>query len=290
MAETNHATWEAAAAALADQRFADAERLFAELQVLKPGSLSIRQYLDRARGFAPHFAELLRERDGGTPRKRIYIMGCGRSGTTMLMSMMRCFADTFVLIDPERGGEDSIGRFATLDAPERVHVIKRDAIAHQYAHLIPDCIDILHIVRHPLDVLVSDLKLDKTWERYIKPDRWEPEMASLQALIDRRPMLIVRYEDLVADPDRVQAVIESGFDLRPSIPFSRFHQSFEPAKIIADTMNGVRAPSTASIDRWSRTSDNIDYCRSLWPEIRSQVEWVCERFGYDFGVISSTLG
>jgi hypothetical protein len=290
MAETNHVTWEAASAALAEQRFADAECLFAELHMLMPGSLPIRQYLDRARGFAPRFSELLRAQDKGMPRRRIYIMGCGRSGTTMLMSMMRCFAGTFVLIDHERGGEDSIGRFATLDAPERVHVIKRDAIAHQFAHLIPDCIDVLHIVRHPLDVLVSDLKLDKTWERYIKPDRWEQEMSSLRALIDHRPMLVVRYEDLVADPDQVQAVIASGFNLRPSVPFSQFHQAFEPAKIIADTMNGIRAPSTGSIGRWSKTSDSVDYCRSLLPEIRSQVEWVCERFGYDFDEISSTLG
>jgi hypothetical protein len=280
--------WEIAAAALAERRFADAERLFGELQALTPGSLAISQHLDRARGFAPHFAEVLRAKDGGVPRKRIYIMGCGRSGTTMLMSMMRCFDDTFVLIDPARGGEDSIGRFATIDAPERAHVIKRDAIAHQFAQLIPDCIDILHIIRHPLDVLVSTLKLEKTWERYIKPDRWRPEISSLRELIDRRSMLVFRYEDLVGDPDAVQSSIEHRFGLRPVVPFSRFHETFEPAKIIAQTMNGIRAPSTASVGRWS-TSDNINYCRSLWPEIKSDVQWVCERFDYDFAGITNIL-
>ncbi|HEY9715249.1 MAG TPA: hypothetical protein V6C72_17390, partial [Chroococcales cyanobacterium] len=131
---------------------------------------------------------------------------------------------------------------------------------------------------------------DKLWDRYIKPDRWSPEMSALRDLIERRPVLVVRYEDLVKDPDTVQSIIGRNFGLRISAPFSRFHENFKPAGIISNTLNGVRPPSASSIGRWLRTSESLDYCRSLWPAIRSDVKWVCDRFDYDFHEISACLG
>ena len=289
MAEANQSTWDLATKAMTEHRFAEAGRLFGQLHVLHPDDESIAMEVDRVKSFTPDFVAGLRAKDGEKLRKRIYIMGCGRSGTTLLLSMMRCFADTFVLIDPKRGGEDVVARFGMLDAPEPIHVIKRDSIAYRFAGLIPDCIEILYVIRHPLDILASDLKLNQLWERYIKPDRWRPEMSALRELIERRPILVVRYEDLVADPDRVQSVIGSRFGLRASVPFSRFHEAFDPGEIISQTMNGIRAPSMASIGRWSKTPESIAYFRSLWPGVKADVKWVCERFGYDFNAISALL-
>lgn len=231
--------------------------------------------LDQARGWHPDFAAVLRDRDGDVPRRRIFILGCARSGTWLAAAMMTCFRDAFVLRE-----EAACGRFARIAAPERTHVMKREAEACETAHLIPAAIDLLYVVRFPLDVLVSP-HIDI--EHYVDVERWQVEVAALRRLMAARPdgVHIVRYEDLVNRPDWEQTQIADRFGLQAERPFSRFHEGFAIRWRVARAMNGIRPPDRSSIGRWRSTAAYRDYCRRIWPQIEADAMWICETFGYE---------
>ena len=218
---------------------------------------------------------MLSEIDREKPRSRIYIMGCGRSGTYLLTGLMECFRDTYVLPD-----EVPAGRFARVRAPERTHVLKRDALAPLMIEFLPPSIHLLFIVRFPLDVLVSAygetqyFMPPKIWSRYT--------VALRRLLIAGRPNLkVIRYEDLVGKPDETQAKIARHYRLDVLRPFSQFGQGFAVSDPIAAAMNGIRPPDTASIGRWRTDPRHIEYCRTIWPEIREDALWLCRAFDYE---------
>lgn len=140
------------------------------------------------------------------PRCLVYIAGCGRSGTTLLQRLMRCFASTFVA-----QGERPFTAFLDLSKREEsALVVKRDATAWQSLPWIPSGIKVIYCVRHPYDVLTSYHPGARKNGFYIKPSRWRAEYLALKGLLSNPLVetLIVRYEDLVGEPDRTQQLIE----------------------------------------------------------------------------------
>lgn len=247
---------------------------FKRLQQLDPQDQYIWNYIDRAQGRSPRFREVL----AASPRRRIYILGCGRSGTWLATALMTCFRDTFVLLQ-----EVAAGRFTRVDAPDGTHVLKRESDSYETAHLIPNEVGLLYVLRFPLDVLVSphvDIKY------YIDPDRWLGEIRAFRRLYDeKRPnMYVLRYEDLVCRPDDEQSRVGNYFGLEVGIPFSRFHLEFQIDERIAKAMNGIRAPEQSSISRWQRDAEFREYCRKIWPKIEGEARWICDTFGYELPV------
>jgi hypothetical protein len=241
------------------------------LTALEPKERFRWQYLDRSRELSPDFADVLARIDGGNPKNRIYILGCGRSGTYLLTSLMECFRDTAVLIE-----EVPYGRFARFLGPERTHVLKRDVVAQYTIDLIPSSISLLYIIRFPLDVLVSRHLRD---DFYIKPDHWRREIAMLRRI--HKKVTVVRYEDLVSEPDKVQQWLAQNLGVEPQRPFSSFDENLKVGNLVARAMHGVRPVSARSVGRW-RDPDLQKYCKSIWPGIRDDVAWVCDTFGYEF--------
>lgn len=270
--EKQAALWhrQGALAALKADDLKQAAFHYQALTVLEPKERFRWQYLDRSRELSPDFADVLARIDCGNPKNRIYILGCGRSGTYLLTSLMECFHDTAVLIE-----EVPYGRFARFLGPERTHVLKRDAVAQYTIGLIPASISLLYIIRFPLDILVSR-HLNNDF--YIKPDHWRREIAMLRRI--HKEVKVVRYEDLVSEPDKVQQRLAQDFGVEPQRPFSKFDQNLKVGNLIARSMHGVRPLSASSVGRW-RDSELKKYCKSLWPGIEDDVAWVCETFGYE---------
>jgi hypothetical protein len=232
-------------------------------------------YLDLAREVSPYFDSLLSNIDEDRKRTRIYIMGCGRSGTFLLSCLMECFYDTYSLAD-----EVPAGRFARLALPEATHVLKRNSQSPLIIDFLSHQIHILYIVRFPLDVFVSS-HVDTPY--FISTSMWCRHTAALRRLLSvRRPNLkVLRYEDLVRSPDKLQQQIARHYDLKVLRPFSQFHCRSAVSDTIAGYMNGIRPPDTNSIGRWCSNPEHVAYCRKLWPEIRDDALWLCRAFGYD---------
>ncbi|MDA1330717.1 MAG: sulfotransferase [Chloroflexi bacterium] len=157
----------------------------------------------------------------------VLIGGCGRSGTTLLLSIlgahptMLAFADELYafypypfrlqsLIDPlAKAHEDGSWRRWVEKTPKNVRAFER---IHQAfngeARLI-------HMVRDGRDVVTSHHP-NASERYYVEPERWVADVCAGLEQADKT--LLLRYEDLVAEPERtlktVCEFIEEPFDER----------------------------------------------------------------------------
>lgn len=169
--------------------------------------------------------------------RRVHIVGCARSGTTMLHYAMIAFADT-MLIDKEISVlwaptlRQSGGLLAArLRGAATKHVVTKREYGWYLPRHVDDLVDctlreqigIINIVRDPRDVFSSHHALDVPDKLYVEPERWLASVRAGDEIFDRLGAypnkLTLRYEDLVTDPRTAQARIASAFGLtlRPGI-------------------------------------------------------------------------
>ena len=230
------------------------------------------RWIDDATGSVPQFEPLMNAR----PKTRIYILGCGRSGTWLTLAMMGGFKDVHVA--PE---ERHYGHFARLvDQPEGVHVVKRTHSAHALMTRIPQAIHLLYVLRDPRDVLTSS---HHDTEFYISLERWSAEMASLEAVLETgRPGLVVtRFEDLITQPLQEQARIAEAFNLEIDWPADRFNERFKAEDIVYKGMHGLRPPDPSVIGRWRTDARKRAYLDTVREPVQVRFTRLADRFGYD---------
>ena len=223
---------------------------------------------------------------------KICIMGCGRSGTTLLLTLMTNFKDLYAHIDAASvPGEDRFRVFDQLQNKARTTVVKRVSDAYALIDEFPTDLKVLYLVRHPLDVCTSVLKYrGEVYKNYIPPDRWLAEAEALKSFLctEGAEVMVVRYEDLVGTPNEVQQRIAHRFQLSPLAPFSRGSVLYTASADIDATLNGARPPEPGSIGRW-RDDQHIDHSREVWQLIQEEGCWFCELFDYDLVEISRRL-
>jgi hypothetical protein len=208
---------------------------------------------------------------------RVFVMGCGRSGTWLLTGVMNTYQATKVL-----PYEVDIAYFGLVDCDEDTLVLKRAKRSYEKIESIPLSVAILYIVRHPYDVLTShNPKSDSVY--YIEPGRWLGEMMSLRWLIEsKRPKTkIIRYEDLVTLPNETQLEIGEALNLQVERPAIDYCSVFNPAPQDELSMHGLRPPDISSIDRWRKDIDAMNYLSSIQLRLSDCLPWVATTFGYD---------
>lgn len=200
-----------------------------------------------------------------TSRKRIFIAGCARSGTTLSRRLMGCFDDIYVHAD-----EAPYRTLLELDRPEFNLVVKRTYESHKDIEHLPDSIGLIYCVRHPFDVLTSSHPETVNERRFhVTTERWEAEYDGLMRLRKAQPERAVfhlRYEDLIAEPDIVQGRIARSFGLSPVTLYSR------------DADNPIRP---TSLKKWERNEEFRTYLHGLPAAFLARVESFCREFGYD---------
>jgi hypothetical protein len=191
--------------------------------------------------------------------KRIFVMGCGRSGTWLLTGIMATFKDVSILYK-----EVPVEYFGLLSSERSAVVLKRNFISYETIETIPLPITILSIVRHPFDVLTSHHPI-RSRQYHITPGRWLGETMALRWLIEsKRPCTkIVRYEDLVGDPNRTQMEIGLLLDMQIATPANEYHKVFKPSSQVMQAMHGLRPPEVNSINRWKSDPEAISYLKSV---------------------------
>lgn len=210
-------------------------------------------------------------------KNKIFIAGCGRSGTTLLLKLMRCFEDVHTV-----RVEEEISEFNNLElvVEEKSIVIKRKAWAHKGLPDISSDIKLIYCVRHPADVLTSKLRKpnkrvkSSTPEYYITKDRWVSEFDAYLELIRRqlkREISIVRYEDLIENPDDVQRLLAKNLDLEPRVSFQ-------------DNDIGVSI-AKGSVRKYKKDEKMKDYLLGLDAEFKLKINYFLGLFGYDFSEV-----
>jgi hypothetical protein len=200
-----------------------------------------------------------------TFRKRIFIAGCARSGTTLSRRLMACFDDTYVHAD-----EAPYQALLELDRPQFNLVVKRTHESHKDIEHLPASVGLIYCVRHPFDVLTSSHPETVNERRFhVTTERWEAEYDGLIRLRQAQPeraVFYLRYEELIAEPDIVQGRIARSFDLSPVTLYSR------------DADNPIRA---TSLRKWERNEEFRTYLHGLPAAFLARVESFCREFGYD---------
>ena len=177
---------------------------------------------------------------------RCHIVGVSpRTGTTLLAECMGVSFD----IDATDAHETRVTR---LRLNRRVYLTKRPGdLAVVGPRLAADPrFYVICLMRDPRDVIVSYHGRDR--RRYWVPLRiWRDRIPLLHKLMSHPRVLVVRYEDLVREPDAVQRVIHAKMPfLELTRPFHAFADVARPSSTALEALGPVRAFDTASVGRW----------------------------------------
>jgi len=218
--------------------------------------------------------------DKNNPQKRIYIMGCGRSGTWLLTSDMSTLQD--VCLVPK---EVPVEYFGLVNTSNSTLILKRNYNAYQSVDRIPEEISILYIIRHPYDVLTSfhPRSVSSARHYHITPDRWLGEMHALQFLIKtcRRNVKVVRYEDLVSKPEEIQAEIAEFFNLQIGVSTDAIAKTDLLPPEAVSAMHGIRNIDTNSLNKYKRDEEKMNYLKRIKPRLGRVLNEISNQFDYD---------
>ena len=210
--------------------------------------------------------------------RRIYVMGCGRSGTWLFTHVIGTLKDTEVVRK-----ELNIAHFGLFVTKCSALVLKRDKLAYQAIEEIPESIEIAYVIRHPFDVLTSHLP-GSGRPYHILPERWLGEMKSLGFLLDtqRKNTKIIRYEDLVTHPVEIQSDVASFFGLRIGVSIHELNTvSNNPTE---GPTHRARKLDTLSINKHRREPNKLKYLREIRPKLGPTLDWVGSTYKYDLSL------
>jgi len=195
---------------------------------------------------------------GRSAGPRIFVFGCARSGTTLLLNLLRTFEGVSVM-----DAEHCVRELAAHPSTGWVAAKRRPHCADHLAADLPDLrsIWIIDILRDPRDVVTSRLEHPAYPGFYCDYPRWERDVRVAADLRGRHMrMLHLRYEHLVSAGDQVQQDLGAVLGLRARVPFSS-HVSVMPAdlsKVGQRTLGGVRPLSSDRVGRWRSDPEAVD--------------------------------
>ena len=206
--------------------------------------------------------------------KRVHIVGCSRSGTTMLHYMMSAFQNT-VLFDKETSPWSNPGFLEILKLfssnilrPNRKFLVtKRSAGWYEPSnfnrfveYVRRHELFVIYIIRDPRDVLTSTHQLDSK-EYYVSLEFWKRSIEAgeriLETLQDYNNKLVVRYEDIVRSPSTFENQLNKKFGLQKRInveSIDKLKDNIEKSDLsqsqMIPYMHKLRNLDVNSIGRW----------------------------------------
>jgi len=158
--------------------------------------------------------------------KKIFITGCAKSGTTLLLRMCYAFKDTEVLYrEGFDGHELPFEQFVSYKSDKKFIIGKRHppallsnvttmALDEQYKEVKEQGIVIINVVRDGRDVVLSD-------GNYVRPKRWIESVKQRKSYEDVI-IMEVKYEDLIRNPEQIQREMEEKIGLESKNEFSEY--------------------------------------------------------------------
>jgi Sulfotransferase domain len=199
---------------------------------------------------------------------RIHVVGSSpRSGTTLMFELLTaCFRiDKF--------GEHEVSLFSYPDHPEGPYASKKPTDFLHVCRLMrwDPQLHVIYMQRDPRDVITS--RHNKHPGRYwCDFDVWQRNQSLLPRLAGHPRFFECRYEDLAADPDRVQADLAERFGfLQQRHPFSEFDKVVQSSEAAQLALNGVRKVSAASVGKWRSNLPRLAAQLHRFPEMAEAV-------------------
>jgi len=178
--------------------------------------------------------------------RRLHIVGCPRSGTTLLMELLStCFESSGFC-------SHELSIFKPLDNPGEMYFTKQPNDIKQIGHIFPrdEQLHVIYLGRDPRAVISS--KHRENPNQYFCNYRiWKECDRAAERYLGHPRFLQLRYEDLVTSADRVQKLIAEHFSfLQQRHLFSEYHEFAVPSEDSERAMNGLRAVNRDSLKKW----------------------------------------
>ncbi len=215
-------------------------------------------------------------------KRPIIIGGCGRSGTTLLLSVLSCHPAIWgipmetVALCPDGYGDDGLYNknpdlsvpldtwkiyrcFIDNPIPDQVerwcektprNVLYFERILHSFGKGVR----LIHIVRDGRDVITSRHPIDSR-DFWVPPDRWIQDVTAGLKFENHPQVFTVRYEDLLNDYEGKLKSICNFIDVEFVDEFLAYPESSKVNKHMA-WAGGSRTISTGSIGRWKNPEFN----------------------------------
>ena len=239
---------------------------------------------------------------------RIHIIGCSRSGTTMLHYSMVAF-ENMILHNKETSvwGYPSIKESFQLfkshidsKKGKTFLVTKRERYwyLHEYITKIlffikKNNIYVINLIRHPLDVMTSRHRLD-TKEYYVEPDFWNASIEAadflMRSLGDYPNKLTIKFEDVVMHPERIEQLFTERIGLQKKREVKSLRMLKENLALAGPIdrrmipyMHELRDFDPAAIGRWAdhpAKSARVAYLLQQSP-YKNQIRQFMMQYGYD---------
>ena len=209
---------------------------------------------------------------GLTPlRTHILICGYGRSGTTLLLMMME------YALPKARwfGREKAAWRAATFEWRNHAVVISKVPTDVCRLHRIRNFyknrkakLKTIIMIRDPRDVLSSKHPDTGDLKYFQETDQWKQIHTAVMRYRNDPEVFLLRYEELVTDPDAVQARIDAFTGEKSERRYADAHKVERP-DFDAPPLMGVRPVEKSGIGRWSKPEhrQRIEEILKLVPEL-----------------------
>ncbi|MCG8606625.1 sulfotransferase, partial [bacterium] len=236
-------------------------------------------------------------------RSPIIIGGCGRSGTTLLLSVLSChpailgIAPETVALCPDGYGPDGLyNKNPDLSVPFEIQKIYRylldveiDKRARRWCEKTPrnvlyferilryfgKQVRIIHIVRDGRDVITSRHPHDPT-RFWTTPDRWVQDVQAGLQFENHPQVLTVRYEDLLLEYEKTVRSICRFLD-EPFVDEFLDYPESSTVKTHLAWPGGPRAINTSSIAKWKKP----EFCDLIESFLQNpEVENLLDYLGY----------
>ncbi len=206
-------------------------------------------------------------------RRRLHVVGCQRSGTTLMMELLwscfrfggRCDHEQ-TLFEPIPDGD---GIYLTKKPPDT------DLIGAVFAD--DDELFVIAMLRDPRAVITS--------RHAQKPDvyfrsfhRWLRHAEAIERWRDHPRYHVIRYESLLRDPAAEQTRLHQHFDfLERTASFIDYPHDMVVGDVPSASLSGVRPFDTSRIDGWREHLPRVKGQLRQFPELAEAVK----RFGYE---------
>ena len=207
---------------------------------------------------------------------RIFIVGCARSGTTLLRRLFHAFEDVEVV--PR---EVTLDEFAAMESPEGKTLVGKRTFDTIFSNCLPveegrRQLKVLH-VRPDIRVLCiyRDGRDAVESETRATPVRWYESMRQMRLAQDANllpGLATMKYEDMVSDPDGTQAGLANWFGLTPAHKWSEY-----PAFFSGDDHQDIYPPQPIGTHRVAK---DLKKYRRLDPWLAPRMDRMLRHLGY----------
>lgn len=181
----------------------------------------------------------------------VVVCGFPRSGSTLLQLMIEACVDDVRTYGRERRGMEAARSYRRthpiMMTKRPADIFTLDDLRGYYSGHQAEAKFVL-MTRDPRAILTSFHHTNPD-DYYVPAERWQAIYLYWQWAIQSPDVTVVRYEDLICDPDQVQAQLSDFIGWNVKHPFANFHEVV-PSGFDTRALNGVRKLDPANINRW----------------------------------------